>query len=101
MRVLSRGIRGIVALALVAFLNAGQAQAANWFEKNFWLHGPRYDAVLPACDNILALGIIQHRFATKEGRFWNSSLRINGFDQVQETAFRPGAGLEGAQPASA
>ena len=62
-----------------------------FLEKNFWLSGPNYDGVLPACDLPSALGRIRSRFATKEGRFWNSDLRIVGFEKVRETAFRPWA----------
>ena len=51
--------------------------------------GPRYDGALPPCE--AALGTIASRFATKEGRFWNSDLQILGFDKVRETAFRPWA----------
>jgi hypothetical protein len=58
---------------------------------NFWLSGPRYDARLPACDNFWTLGEIQRKFATKEGRFWNSDLKILGIENIREVAFRPWA----------
>jgi hypothetical protein len=61
------------------------AQAANWLEKNFWLSGPRYDNVVPPCD--AAFRKIADGFATKENRFWNSNLRILGFERVREIAF--------------
>jgi hypothetical protein len=81
-------IRGIVVgFALLA--GAVPAGAANWFEMNFWMSGPRYDGVLPPCE--AGLSKIQSRFATKETRFWNSNLQIVGFDKVRETAFRPWA----------
>jgi hypothetical protein len=67
------------------------ADAASWLEKNFWLSGPRYDAIVPLCEDGWALGKIQSRFATKESRFWNSALQIVGFERVQEIAFRPWA----------
>jgi hypothetical protein len=70
-------------------LTGTPAPAANWLEMNFWLSGPRYDGVLPGCD--AALGTIASRFATKEGRFWNSELQIVGFEKVQQVAFRPWA----------
>jgi hypothetical protein len=76
---------------LFAALAAAPAGAANPFEMNFWLSGPRYDGVLPPCEYRYALERIQTRFATKEGRFWNSDLRIVSFDQIRETAFRPWA----------
>jgi hypothetical protein len=77
----------LTALVLLAF--AAPAGAANFFEKNFWLSGPRYDSVLPPCE--AALGLIQKRFATKEGRFWTSDLQIVSFEHVRETALRPWA----------
>ena len=78
-----------VAFAAIATLiaTAGPAVAASVAEKNFYLSGPRYDAALPACD--AALGTIQSRFATREGRFWNSDLQIVGFKHVRQIAYRP------------
>jgi hypothetical protein len=73
----------------LAALPVGPAAAANLFELNFYLSGPRYDGVLPPCD--AALGRISAHFAEKEARFWNSSLTIVGFEKVRETAFRPWA----------
>jgi hypothetical protein len=78
------------ALAVALTVFAGESRAANWFEKNFWLSGPRYDAAVPLCEDTWVLGTIQNRFATKEGRFWNSALQIAAFQDVSETAFRPG-----------
>lgn len=78
-----------VAAAWVAATAAVPAGAASLLEKNFWLSGPRYDGVLPACD--AALGRIQREFDTKERRFWNSDLAIVDFDRVREIAFRPWA----------
>jgi hypothetical protein len=76
---------------LLAAMWAQPAGAANWLEMNFWLSGPRYDGVLPPCDNSWALSRIESRFSTKEGRFWNSDLRIARFENIRETAFRPWA----------
>ena len=84
-----RAVWGLL-LAIVMLPLAGRpAPAASWLEKNFWLSGPRYDGVLPCCD--AALDIIASRFATKEGRFWNSDLQIVGFEKVRQIAFRPWA----------
>jgi len=77
--------------ALFVAATALPAGAANPLELNFWLSGPRYDGVLPPCEYGYVLDRIQSRFATKEGRFWNSELRILGFEQIRETAFRPWA----------
>jgi len=78
-----------VVAGLVAGLCAVPAGAASILEKNFWLSGPRYDGELPPCE--AALGRIQHEFATKERRFWNSELEILDFARVHEIAFRPWA----------
>jgi hypothetical protein len=79
------------AAMLLAALSSGPAAAGGLLELNFWLSGPRYDGVLPPCDERSALGEITSRFAQKEGRFWNSELTIVGFEQIRETAFRPWA----------
>jgi hypothetical protein len=80
-----------VLLATLVLAFATRADAANWLEKNFWMSGPRYDAVLPVCEDPAVLGRIAARFAEKEGRFWQSALQILGFERIRETAFRPWA----------
>ena len=91
----SRWVWGFV-LAAALMLSAAPANAANWFEMNYWLSGPRYDAVVPLCEDPAALGKIQSRFADKEGRFWQSNLQVVDFERVHEIAFRPWA--EGTIP---
>jgi hypothetical protein len=86
-----RGLAAAFVLVAEALAGASSVRAANLLEMNFWLSGPRYDAVVPLCDYPGALGKIQSRFATKEGRFWNSELKILGFEQVHEVAFMPWA----------
>ncbi len=77
-------------LAAAIFIFAGSsANAANVFEKLFYMPGPRYDAVLPPCDEPAALASIQSKFSSKEGRFWNSDLTILGFQNVREIVARP------------
>jgi hypothetical protein len=80
-----------LALALVLATTAFSvpARAANILEMLFYMTGPRYDAVVPLCDNSSALSKIQGRFAAKEGGFWNSDLAIVGFENVRETSFMP------------
>lgn len=75
--------------AIVLFGLVASASAASFFEKNFYLEGPRYDAVAPLCEDGWVLGRIQARFAQKEGRYWQSTLQIVGFERVREIAFRP------------
>jgi hypothetical protein len=77
-----------LAFGVVCF---AQARAASWLEKNFWLSGPRYDRVVPACDYRPALDRIMANFHTKEYGFWNSGLRIIGFEDIRETEVLPWA----------
>ena len=89
-RALSRTIRGLLfglglSFGFMAF--GSTAHAANPFELNFWLSGPRYDGDLPPCG--YGLDTIASRFAEKESAFWNSGLRITGYSVVREVAFRP------------
>ncbi len=86
-----RALVSVLALAATLVLPAGTASAANWLELNFYLSGPRHDGVLPPCDNPSTLNKIVGRFGAKEGHFWKSDLRILGFEQIRETAFRPWA----------
>jgi len=83
-------------VGVAALLSSGPAGAANFFEQNFWLSGPRYDYVVPACADGAALGKIQSMFAEKESRYWQSALQIVGFERIRETAFAPWA--EGTIP---
>lgn len=80
-----------LALALVCATGVLPARAANFFEKNFWLSGPRYDRDMPTCDYAPALDRIIDHFGTKERRFWNSELRIVGIEDIRETAVLPWA----------
>ena len=84
-------VLGCVLAATAAALPAGKADAANWLEMNFYLSGPRYDGVLPPCDADAALGKISSKFNEKENVYWNTDLRIVGFEKIRETAFRPWA----------
>jgi hypothetical protein len=74
-----------------AVVCSAQLHAATLLEKNFWLFGPRYHRVLPPCEHQAALERIATNFHTKEDRFWNSDLRIVGFEDIRETAFMPWA----------
>jgi hypothetical protein len=82
---------GCALAGMLAALPAGSAAAANLLELNFYLSGPRYDGVLPPCDEPVALDKIASRFNEKENVAWNSDLRILAFEHVRETAFRPWA----------
>jgi hypothetical protein len=79
------GLGATLVVGLLAF--GGTAQAANPFEMNFWLSGPRYDGNVAPCES--ALKTISEQFQEKEATFWNSPLVITGFNRIHETAFRP------------
>jgi hypothetical protein len=95
---MSAGVKGwVIAFGLMAVVAwPAPAPAANVLEKTFYMFGPRYDSILPQCE--AALGTIASRFATKESRFWNSSLQIVDFADVRETALRPWVGADQAIP---
>lgn len=67
----------------------GPGRSAGFFEKNFYLSGPRYSANVPLCEESGPLGRIRSHFRAKEGRFWNSDLEIVDFQNVREVAMRP------------
>jgi hypothetical protein len=80
-----------IAAAAVLFGFVAESWAANLLDLDFWLSGPNYKAVVPLCDEPAPLSRIQSRFSVKEHRFWNSELKIVGFDSLREVAFMPWA----------
>lgn len=86
---LRSGFAAATAVATVLFASVADLPAAGPLEKNFWLSGPRYDAVVPLCEEAGPLERVQSGFAAKESRFWNSKLEIVGFEKVRQVAFRP------------
>ena len=81
----------VILTGAIDLTRTAPAGAASWLEKNFWLSGPRYDAIVPPCESGWALDKIRSRFGTKESRFWNSALTIVEFGQIRQIAFRPWA----------
>src|SRR5947209_8563189 len=71
---------------------APQANAANIFELNFGLSGPRHDALVPLFDYPVVLGEIHSKFGHKETEYWASNLEIVAIDRIREVAFRPWRG---------
>jgi hypothetical protein len=84
-------MRRIIILAGLIMALGAPAKAASWFELNFGLSGPRYDALVPLCDDSGVLGQIASKFAHKEGEYWSSNLEILAIERVREAAFRPWA----------
>ena len=66
----------ILALAALGLAAATPAKAASLLEKNFWLSGPNYDAVLPLCDDPAVSDKIASRFARKENNYCGSDLTL-------------------------
>jgi len=76
------------ALGLAA-VSVAETRAANWLELNFGLSGPRYEAQVPMCQDWWVTSKSRDRFSQKEREFWQSSLQINGIEDIRETAWRP------------
>jgi hypothetical protein len=91
MRDWSRVPRLAAVVAVIFLLGNASVRAANWFEMNTGIGGPRFDAEVPLCDTPFALATIQSRFLKKESGYWASTLEIVRFDKVREVAFRPWA----------
>jgi hypothetical protein len=84
-------ISSILALLTVVVSGAQPARSANVFEKEFWMSGPRYSAKVPLWEEHGPLKSIERRFSTKEGKLWNSDLKIIGFERIQEVSWQPWA----------
>ena len=78
--------RVIVCLAASLALSAG-AQAGGIVVPAEERYAP-YSGDLPACDDPGVLAQISGRFAHREAGYWQSSLRIAGYDRVQEIGLR-------------
>jgi len=78
----SHWIRAAIASVFLGFAALAPAKAAGFLEKQLYMLGPDFSAQLPACED--ALGTIGYLFALKEGRFWNSGLRILSWENVRE-----------------
>ncbi len=48
-----------------------------------------YEASIPPCDHPNVTWDIATDFATRESRFWNSSLKIVQFERIRQLAWRP------------
>jgi hypothetical protein len=76
----------ILATALLA-LGAGAAVAGQRERAEDFFTLP-YDGRMPTCDDGVSLYEISQRFATSEAFTFNSPLRITGFNDIREFAFR-------------
>jgi len=92
-RFLGVTLAGCLSVAAIA-----PASAASIFELNFGLSGPRYDALVPLCDDPGVLGQISSKFAQKESEYWVSNLEIVEIDRIRQATFRPWTGAPQAIP---
>jgi hypothetical protein len=88
---LARLTAAVLLTATMSLAWASTALSATIFEKEFWMSGPRYSAKVPLCEERDPLKMIERRFSTKEGKFWNSDLKIVGIERIQEVEWQPWA----------
>ena len=69
------------------FVFAATAQAAGIIVPAEERYHP-WTGVLPGCDDSGVLSTISDRFAQKEGEYWNSTIRLAGFDRIREIGYR-------------
>ncbi len=84
----ARRIAGLalgVACAGLALAATAQPGAAGPIERL----ATRYYGIIPACDNLWALGTVWRRFTYKEARFWWAINFIHRFEDVHEIDYRP------------
>lgn len=78
--------RNFLCLAAL-FVFAATAQAAGIIVPAEERYHP-WTGVLPGCDDPGVLSTISDRFAQTEGEYWNSSIRLAGFDRIREIGYR-------------
>jgi len=78
--------RILVCLAALFFF-AATADAAGIIVPAEERYHP-WSGALPACDDPGVLGLISDRFAQTESEYWNSSIRLVGYDRVSELGYR-------------
>ncbi len=83
------GFGAALGVLLGLFACGPAAEAANPFEMNFWLSGPKYDGRVAPCE--AALPTITSQFQDKESTYWNSSLTITGYGGSTKPRSGPGS----------
>ena len=82
-------MRRLALSTLIVLACVVPSAAASWFELNFLMSGPRYDAIVPLCDDGGVMRWISSKFSEKETVHWNSNLEILRIDRIREIAWRP------------
>ena len=77
---------GVFAVVTCVFATA--AWAANPFELNFWMSGPRYESKVPLCGEHGPLDKIRSRLR-RQRSISNSDLEIVSFEKIREIAWEP------------
>lgn len=80
-------MRVVAAMIATLLISASPALARDVMPAEERDHS--FSADLAACDDGAVLGHISNYFATRESRFWGSSLRIEHFENVEVVAERP------------
>lgn len=85
-----RPLSAVLAVALaLGSLTPAYARSAREEVSPAEEHEFPFDARIPACDSPNVLEEITSKFVEKETQYWNSSLRIVGYDHIERTAWRP------------
>jgi hypothetical protein len=77
-----------IMMALAVWLAFGAAAHAQGIVVPAEQRYAAYSGDLPGCGDIGVLGRISDRFAQKETEYWNSALRIDGYDRIREIGMR-------------
>jgi hypothetical protein len=82
-------MRALATVVIAVSCLALPADAANFFEKQHYLHGRDYDRVVPVCAEPEVAKRIAERFTRKEAEYWNSSLMIVAFTHARQLGLEP------------
>lgn len=81
-----RMARWMAGLFLGLLASVSAAQAITPAENRY----ARYAAIpLPHCASAEVVGYVASWFESRETTYWNSGLKISGFDRIRETGLRP------------
>ena len=75
-----------IILAMFAFSGAATAHDTKTRAEDRWA---AFTGNLPPCDDDAVLNEVQQRFSAREMGYWDSSLKVEGFDRIGTTANRP------------
>jgi hypothetical protein len=88
-RLLNLIISFVISLVILLFLSDFVLARENNRESRAEERYFAWSGVLPACEDPSVLGYVSSSFATKEAKFWNSSLTIVSYETVTLRSNRP------------